>query len=107
MNQITAALTALFNRIPRRHTADNVKDINSIIAEYEDILKSIEAINAYYEKNTPEFFNELDSVRSFIKKSTDGKVSKKNKDKFFDDASGMLKDGMQSLLKIYADGTAM
>lgn len=104
MNQITASLTALFNRIPRRHTADNVKDINSIIAEYEDLLKSIEAINAYYEKNTPAFFDELDAVRSIIKKSTDNKASKKNKDNFFDEASGMLKDSMQALMEVYADG---
>jgi hypothetical protein len=104
MNQTTAALTALFNRIPRRHSTDNVKDINSIIAEYEDLLKSIEAINAYYEKNTPVFFDELDSVKSTIKKSTDNKASKKNKDNFFDEASGMLKDSMQSLIEVYADG---
>lgn len=105
MNQTTAALTALFNRIPRRHTADNVKDISSIIAEYEDILKNIEAINAYYEKNTPVFFDQLDSVRSTLKKSTDNKASKKNKDNFFDEASGMLKDSMQALMKVYADGS--
>jgi hypothetical protein len=104
MNQITTSLTALFNRIPRRHTTDNVKDINSIIAEYEDLLKSIEAINGYYEKNTPVFFDELDSVRSTIKKSTDNKASKKNKDYFFDQASGMLKDSMQALMEVYADG---
>jgi hypothetical protein len=104
MNQTTAALTALFNRIPRRHTIENVKDINSIIAEYEDLLKNIEAINAYYEKNTPVFFDELDSVRSTIKKSTDNKASKKNKDNFFDQASGMLKDSMQALIEVYADG---
>jgi hypothetical protein len=104
MNSITTALTALFNRIPRRHTADNVKDINSIITEYEDLLKNIEAINAYYEKNTPPFFNELESVRSIIKKSTDNKASKKNKDNFFDQGSGMLKDSMQALLVVYADG---
>jgi hypothetical protein len=105
MNQVTAALTALFNRIPRRHSTENVKDINSIIAEYEDLLKNIEAINAYYEKNTSVFFDELDSVRSTIKKSTDNKASKKNKDNFFDEASGMLKDSMQSLMEVYADGS--
>ena len=104
MNQTTAALTALFNRIPRRHTLENVKDINAIIAEYENLLKNIEAVNAYYEKNTPVFFDELDSVRSAIKKSTDNKISKKNKDGFFDEASGMLKESMQTLLEVYADG---
>jgi hypothetical protein len=105
MNQTTAALTALFNRIPRRHTVENVKDINSIIAEYEDLLKNIEAVNAYYEKNTPVFFDELESVRSTIKKSTDNKASKKSKDNFFDEGSGMLKDSMQALMEVYADGS--
>ena len=104
MNQTAAALTALFHRIPRRHSTDNVKDINSIITEYEDILKNIEAINGYYEKITAVFFDELDSVRSTIKKSTDNKASKKNKDSFFDEASGMLKDSMQALIEVYADG---
>ena len=105
MNQIASALTGLYNRIPRRYTVDNVKDINSIIAEYEDLLKNIEAINAYYEKNTPVFFDELDSVRSIIKKSTDNKIAKKSKDNFFDEASGMLKDSMQALIEVYADGS--
>jgi hypothetical protein len=105
MNPTTAALTALFNRIPRRHTIENVKDINSVIGEYEDLLKTIEATNSYYEKNTPVFFDELESVRSTIKKSTDNKASKKSKDNLFDEGSGMLKDSMQALLEVYADGS--
>ena len=104
MNTTTAALTALFNRIPRRHNLENVKDINSIIAGYEELLKNIEAINAYYEKATPAFFDELDLVRSIIKKSTDNKASKKSKDNFFDEASGKLKDSIQALMEVYADG---
>ena len=104
MNQTTSSLTALFNRIPRRHSTDNVKDINSIISEYEDILISIEAINPFYEKNTPVFFEQLDMVRATLKKSTDNKASKKNKDNFFDEASGMLKDSIQALMEVYADG---
>ena len=83
MNSTTAALTTLFNRIPRRHSTDNVKDINSIIAEYEDLLKNIEGMNEWYEKNTAVFFDDLDVVRSTIKKSTDNKASKKSKDNFF------------------------
>lgn len=104
MNSTTAALNELFNRIPRRHSVDNVKDINSIVAEYEDLLISIEAINSFYEKNIPPFFDELDNVRSSIKKSTDNKASKKSKDSFFDEASGALKDSMQELINLYADG---
>ena len=104
MNTTTAALQILFNRIPRRHSLENVKDINSILTEYEDILIAIEAVNSFYEKNIPVFFDELEAVRSTIKKSTDNKASKKNKDSLFDEGSGDLKDSMQTLMQIYADG---
>ena len=104
MNPTTAAITELFDRIPRRHTPDNVKDIYSILSAYEDILISIEAQNAFYEKNISIFFEQLDEIRSIIKKSSDNKASKKNKDSFFDEASGTLKDSMQALMALYADG---
>lgn len=104
MNSTTAALTILFNKIPRRHSIENVKDINSILTEYENLLKNIESINSFYEKNTTGFFDDLDAVRLKIKKSTDNKASKKLKDNFFDEASGELKDSMQALIKLYADG---
>ncbi len=35
---ISSQITALYDRVPRRHTTDNVKDIYSIIEEYEDVL---------------------------------------------------------------------
>ena len=105
MNSTTTALNTLFNRIPRRHTTDNVKEINSIVDDYEERLKDIEAENAWYEKNTAAYFDEIEAVRILIKKSTDNKASKKNKDDFFDEASGALKDSMQSLIEMYADGT--
>ena len=104
MNPTTAALTALFNRIPRRHSLENVKDINGIVTEYEDLLISIEAVNPFYEKNIPVFFDELEVVKASIKKSTDNKASKKNKDSYFDEASGALKDTVQALINLYADG---
>ena len=104
MNSTTSALTALFDRIPRRHSLENVKEINSIVTEYEDLLVSIEGVNPYYEKNIPPFFDELDNVRNSIKKSTDNKASKKSKDIFFDEASGALKDTIQALISLYADG---
>jgi len=103
MNPTTTALTSLFNRIPRRHTIENIKDINSIIAEYESLLIQIEAVNSYYEKNIPVFFDDLDEIRAAIKKSTDNKASKKSKDNFFDEGSGKLKDSMQALIAIYDD----
>ena len=104
MNSTTTVLTALFYRIPRRYSVDNVKEIYSIVSEYEDVLKSIEAVNSFYEKKTPVFFDQLDIIRSIIKKSTDNKASKKNKDSFFDEASGALKDSMQALIEVYAEG---
>lgn len=104
MNSTATALSALFNRIPRRHSLENVKEINSIVNEYEDLLISIEAVNSFYEKNMPVFFDELDVVRSNIKKSTDNKASKKSKDNFFDEASGALKETVQALINLYADG---
>ena len=104
MNSTTTALTALFNRIPRRHSIENVKEINSIVAEYETILINIEAINTFYEKTTPAFFDGLDTIRAAIKKSTDNKASKKNKDIFFDEASGLLKDSVEAMMAIYEDG---
>src|SRR5882762_4195950 len=98
MNPTTSALTALFNRIPRRHTADNVKEINSIVTEYEDILIEIEGVNDWYEKNIGKFFDEVSAVKATIKKSNDNKASKKNKDSFFDEASGMLKDSIEGVI---------
>lgn len=107
MNFTTTALTALYNRIPRRHTLDNVKEINNILEEYEDLLISIEAENSFYEKNIPVFFDEVETVKAAIKKSNDNKASKKNKDNFFDEASGALKDSIQQLLELYGDGTRL
>lgn len=104
MNSTATALTALFNRIPRRHSVENVKDINSIVTEYETILINIEAINSFYEKNVPVFFDDLDLIRAAIKKSTDNKASKKSKDSFFDEAAGLFKDSIQAMMTIYADG---
>jgi hypothetical protein len=104
MNSTAAALTALFNRIPRRHSVDNVKDINGIITEYEDWLINIEAVNAFYEKKIPVFFDDVEVVKAAIKKSTDSKAAKKNKDSFFDEASVALKDSIEALIKLYGNG---
>lgn len=104
MNATTTSLTDLFNRIPRRHSLETVKVINDIVAEYEDLLMSIEAENSFYEKNVAVFFDDLEIVKAGIKKSNDNKASKKNKDNYFDEASGTLKDSVQSLLKLYDDG---
>lgn len=105
MDITATTLQALFNRIPRRHSPENVKDIYSILTEYEDLLIAIEAINPFYEKNIPVYFDELEAVRTVIKKSNDNKASKKMKDSLFDEGSGDLKDSMQRLLELYGDGS--
>ena len=99
MNSIPQKLTDLYNRIPRRHTADNVKDIYAIINEYENILIEIEA-EPKYEKLVPPFFDELDPISALVKKSTDNKASKQQKDNYFDEASGALKDTLESLKEL-------
>ncbi len=102
MNIIATQLTALFNRIPRRHTPDNVKELYAILDEYEDILQSIEAESALHEKMVPPYFEALDPIRATVKKSSDNKASKKLKDSLFDEASGALKDSMEELMGVYA-----
>ncbi len=105
MNTISTKLNELFSRIPRRHTTDNVKEINNILDEYEELLQLIEAENDFYEKNVDEFFDTLDPVRMLVKKSNDNRTSKKSKDDLFDQASGDLKDTMEALKDFYEDGT--
>jgi len=99
MNETSKKLTELFDRIPRRHTADNVKEMYSILDAYEDLLKSMEA-DSHYEKQVPRFFEALDPIRATIKKSNDSKASKKTKDVLFDEASGALKDTMEELMQL-------
>src|SRR5438105_132734 len=99
MNETGEKLRALFHRIPRRHTADNVKEIYSILDAYEDVLKTMEA-DVHYGKQVDRFFEALDPIRATIKKSNDGKASKKVKDVLFDEASGALKDTMEEAMQL-------
>jgi ElaB/YqjD/DUF883 family membrane-anchored ribosome-binding protein len=99
MNEINEKLRELFDRIPRRHTADNVKEMYSILDDYEELLKTMEADDRY-EKQIARFFEALDPIRTTIKKSNDSKASKKGKDVLFDEASGALKDTMEELMQL-------
>ena len=99
MNETHEKLQDLFNRIPRRHTADNVKEIYSILDEYEDVLKDMEADERYAAKVAP-LFESLDSIRSTVKASNSPKASKKGKDDLFDEASGALKDEIEAAMKL-------
>jgi hypothetical protein len=105
MNEINEQLRELFDRIPRRHTADNVKEMYGILDAYEDLLKTLEADDRY-EKQIASFFEALDPIRATIKKSNDNKASKKTKDVLFDEASGALKDSMEEAMQLKADGGA-
>ncbi|MDO9373311.1 MAG: hypothetical protein V4725_03160 [Bacteroidota bacterium] len=99
MNQIELQIKQLFDRIPRRHTSDNVKEIYSILDAYEDLLKTMEEDDRY-EKQVVPFFEALEPIRATIKKSNDNKASKKSKDVLFDEASGALKDTIEELIQI-------
>ena len=99
MNDTGQQLKDLFQRIPRRHTADNVKEMYSILDAYEDLLKTMEA-DARYEKQVGRFFDAIDPIRATVKKSNDGKASKKAKDVLFDEASGALKDIMEETMQL-------
>jgi hypothetical protein len=104
MDQYATQLQELYDRIPRRHSAENITEINSILDEYADILGKIESINSWYEKNTAVFYPSLESIQNTIKSSNSNKHSKKAKDGLFDEASGNLKDDIQSLITVYGDG---
>jgi hypothetical protein len=99
MSEIKEDLKELFNRIPRRHTTDNVKEIYNILDDYEDLLKRLEA-DARYEQEVVRFFEALDPIRATIKKSNDNKASKKTKDVLFDEASGALKDSIEEAMQL-------
>ncbi len=99
MKETVEKIRELFDRIPRRHTADNVKEMYSILDEYEDLLQEMEA-DPQYEKQVAHFFEALDPIRATVKKSNDNKASKKTKDVLFDEASGALKDTMEELMQL-------
>ena len=104
MESYKEQLEELYNRIPRRHTAENVLAINQLINEYEEILGKIESMNTWYEKNTANFYPSLELIRNNIKMSNSNKHAKKAKDGLFDEASGILKDDIQSLINVYGEG---
>ena len=99
MNEAHEKLQDLFNRIPRRHTADNVKEIYSILDAYEDVLKEMEADENYGASVAP-LFEPLDGIRATVKASNSPKASKKGKDDLFDEASGALKDEIETAMKL-------
>lgn len=104
MNATANALQELFDRIPRRHSVENINEINALLLEYENLLITIEGENSFYEQKIPVFFDDLELVTSTIKNSNSPRFSKKVKDNLFDEGSGKLKDSMESLIAVYAGG---
>lgn len=104
MTDINNRLNELFERVPRRHTIDNVKEMLAILDEYETLLQDIEAENEHYEKQVAPFFDAIDPVKMLVKRSSDNKASKKTKDALFDEASVALKDALEDLQRMYMDG---
>jgi hypothetical protein len=100
MNELHEKLRDLFHRIPRRHTADNVKDIYSIIDAYEEVLLAMEADQRYAQQTVAGLFEGLDTIRATVKNSNSPKASKKAKDDLFDEASGALKDAVEEAMKL-------
>jgi hypothetical protein len=100
MNRFSEKIQELFDRIPRRHTTDNVKEMYSILDAYENLLMSMEADDRY-EKQVARFFDKLEPIRATVKKSNDNKAFKKAKDVLFDEASGALKDTIEELMQLW------
>lgn len=103
MNNTVSDLQALYDRIPRRHTSDNVKEMYSLIDEYETLLQAIEAESPAHEQLAANYFDTIEQVRATIKKSNDNKASKKTKDTLFDEGSGLMKDAVAEIMAAYAD----
>ena len=99
MNEFNEKMQQLFNRIPRRHSVENVKEMYNLLDDYEELLLSMEA-DVRYEKQVARFFEVLEPIRTAVKKSNDNKASKKAKDELFDEASGALKNSMEELMKL-------
>ena len=100
MSNNAAILSSLFSRIPRRHSPENIKELNDILNAYEGVLISIESEPAF-EKAVAVFFDDLEPIRTAIKNSSMNKYSKQAKDKFFDEGSGALKTSMETLMELY------
>ena len=104
MEQYIATLNDLYNRIPRRHSSENLQLINAVLDEYTDVLGKVEATSPWFEKSAAAFYPSLESIQANIKMSNSSKHAKKAKDNLFDDASGQLKDDIQSLIQALQEG---
>ncbi len=100
MHEINEQLRDLYQRIPRRHTAENVKELYQIVDAFEALLQSMEADARYAQQAVIPLFEALDPIRATVKKSNDPKASKKAKDVLFDEASGNLKDIVEAAMQL-------
>lgn len=102
MDNNSQILNDIFSRIPRRHNDDNVKEIKSLIEEYEDVLIEIETMPAF-EKEVAAYFDALEPIKVLVKKSTENKHSKKQKDDFFGDAAIAFKDTIEEIKNLISN----
>ena len=64
----------------------------------------LKSINSWYEAHTAILYPSLETVQQTVKMANSNKYAKKAKDDLFDQASGTLKDDIQTLITIYAEG---
>jgi exonuclease VII small subunit len=98
MQPTIKALENLYQQIPRRHNDENIVTIENCLTQFEDILLELEANSKPMEKAIGNYFDTAEEIKTVLKKSKDKKVSKKTKDDFFDEASGLFKDTIEELI---------
>lgn len=104
MMDILQALNTLYDKIPRRYSVDNIKEIQTVVLQYEQILMAIEAINSQYEKGITNYFNDIEVITNLVKQANSNKASKKAKDDFFNEASTAFKNSVEAVTICYKEG---
>lgn len=67
MIELKDKLKSLYDRIPRRHTTENVKEAYSILDDYEDLLTELESDDRH-ENQVASFFEAIAPIRVTFKK---------------------------------------
>ena len=78
MSELKEKLKGLYDRIPRRHTTENVKEANSVLDDYEDLLTEIEA-DGRYENQVASFFEAIAPIRVTFKNQMIQSLPKKQR----------------------------
>ena len=91
MSSPFTVITALYTRIPRPHSPDNVKELYAILNSYEDTLQNTGEKCSTRLIGAAVFWG-AGANTGQRKKSKDNRLLKKMNDSLFDEASGALKD---------------